>query len=258
MPSESSLPKPQDGLILDDRSGSAKAATPWVPGYRMIHAVRSWEAFVETPLTGSCNAVVWVRELAGDFGEVAAWGAPSGDVEALDVPALRSAKLTPSGRQAADAVLHDLDRLKGIGHEPGIERVERYPRDDDEIAPTDVYSFHVDSSTVPTETILCTYAGRASEGLRLDQAQRMVDVDGTRAKLLERFGGDDDERFAEYLRESHLELHYKELPGAEPFSFGVGNLWRLAVQYPGSPAPAFIHRAPAASGAPGTRLLLIS
>jgi len=70
------------------------------------------------------------------------------------------------------------------------------------------------------------------------------------------FGGSDDAEFLAFLREHHFDLHYAPLPGARPFSLGVGNLWRLAVRYPGSRVPPCIHRAPQESGGI-PRLLLI-
>ena len=230
----------------------------WIFGDPSVRVVRSWEAFIETPLAEGCSGVCWVRSLAGDFNEVASLASHGDGVQPVDEALFRSGSLSSEGQLAAEAMLWDLERLRGLGHEPGIECVERYPKDTDEIASTDVYSFHVDSATVPTETVLCTYAGPASEGLRLDQARRIVDAPKIRAALVERFGEGDGESFEAYLRESHLDLHYEPLPGARPFSFGVGNLWRLAVQHPGCPAPAFIHRAPADGGLTTARLLLIS
>ena len=124
--------------------------------------------------------------------------------------------------------------------------------------PTDVYSFHVDSATVEADTWLCTYAEASSEGLSNEEAIRRVDIPETRALLLEEFGGEDDEAFAEYLADNCYDLHYLPLPGAQPFSFGVGNLWRIATQYPGSPVLPCIHRAPATVPGRPPRLLLIS
>lgn len=237
-----------------------------IPGYGRVRVVRSWEAFAATPLDGDCNAVCLSRELDGDFAEVARLAGSGGGVQALPESLLSSTALSAGAQQAAEAMLSDLERLRELGQAPGIECVTGYPKDEDEIASTDVYSFHVDSATVPTETILCTYVGRPSEGLRLDEARRLVDVPETRERLFERFLGDapgrdagmNAERFEIYLRESHLDLHYVPLPEAQPFSFGTGHLWRLAVQYPGCPAPAFIHRAPSEGGESGARLLLIS
>jgi hypothetical protein len=39
---------------------------------------------------------------------------------------------------------------------------------------------------------------------------------------------------------------------------GIGHLWRIAVQHPGSPVPACIHRAPPPRPGDARRLLLIS
>ena len=39
----------------------------------------------------------------------------------------------------------------------------------------------------------------------------------------------------EYLAENCYDLHYAPVPQARPFTFGVGNLWRIAVDFPGSP-----------------------
>jgi hypothetical protein len=124
--------------------------------------------------------------------------------------------------------------------------------------PTDVSSRHVDSPTDPADTWLCTYHGPASEGLRNDQALRRVEIPETRAVLLERFGGIEGADFHEYLEENCHHPHYAPLPEAQPFSFGSGNLWRIAVEYPGSPVPPCIHRAPPTAPNQGPRLLLIS
>ncbi len=79
----------------------------------------------------------------------------------------------------------------------------------------------------------------------------------TRAELLKLYGGRDDDAFLEYLNENCYDLHYGAALHAQPVSFGVGNLWRVAVHYPESPVPPCIHRAP--ENIPGglPRLLLI-
>jgi hypothetical protein len=122
---------------------------------------------------------------------------------------------------------------------------------------TDVFSFHADSAPVEADTYLCTYFGPASEGLRNEEAQRRIDVPATRAELLKAFGGEDDADFLEHLSENCYDLHYAPIAGAQPFSFGRGNLWRLALDYPGNPVPPCVHRAP--DTRPGeARLLMIS
>jgi hypothetical protein len=46
--------------------------------------------------------------------------------------------------------------------------------------------------------------------------------------------------------------------GAQPFSFGLGHVWRIACEHPGSPVPPCIHRAPETAPGQPPRLLLIS
>jgi hypothetical protein len=108
------------------------------------------------------------------------------------------------------------------------------------------------------DTYLCSYTEAASEGLRNDEAVRHVDIPETRAQLLEEFGGEDDDAFLEFLNGNYYDLHYAPLPHAQPFSFGLGNLWRIAIEYPGSPVPPCIHRAPTTFPGQSPRLLLIS
>ena len=124
--------------------------------------------------------------------------------------------------------------------------------------PTDVHSFHADSATAEADTYLCTYAGSPSEGLANEMAMRRIDDAETRAQLLQIYGGSDDGDFDAYLREQCFDLHYSPCPGAEPFSFGLGHLWRIATAYPGCPVPPCIHRAPLTPPGAPARLLLIS
>lgn len=223
-----------------------------------VRVVDSFESLLATPFEGQCNALCWERTLPGDFDEVARTLGAGDGVTAIDVADLEALPVSAEGALAVAVLLADLRRLREAGHTPELNCVERYPQDTDDLVPTDVYSFHVDSATVPTDTFLCCYAGPASEGVRCDEARRWVDVPEVRAALLTRFGGDDGAAFEAHLRARHLDLHYAPLPHARPYSFGVGHLWRVAVQYPGCPVPACIHRAPVtAPGAPH-RLLLIS
>jgi hypothetical protein len=156
-------------------------------------------------------------------------------------------------------MLEDQRLLRAHQLDPVLNCIAGYPRDE-EPGPvvTDVFSFHADSAPVPADTWLCTYHGPASEGLRNEEAQRRVDLPATRAELLKLFGGQDDADFREFLREHCYDLHYAPLPNAQPYSFGVGNLWRIAVEYPDSPVPPCIHRAPATQPGDAPRLLLIS
>lgn len=229
------------------------------PEYRGVRVVDSFDALLATPLGGEVSAVCWRRVLAGDFEEVVASVAAHDAVTALDADLLASLRLGAAGRAAVDTLLDDLRRLRELGHDPSLECIRGYARDDaGRAVRTDVYSFHVDRADVPTETFLCSYNAPASEGLRHDEARRHVDVPATRARLLTEFGGADDAAFCTWLREHNYDLHYAPTAAARPFSFGVGNLWRLAVEHPGSAGPACIHRAPDDRGGGLPRLLLIS
>lgn len=221
------------------------------------------DGWLAAPLRGERNAVRWRRALAGDFAELARLAdalEPSADRVPLDAARLAELRgyASAAGRLAIDGVLADLALLREHGHAPTFELLRRYERDADPDLPVDVHSFHVDTANAPTETILCTYHGDASEVLPRADALRRVDEPALRARLRQRFGDGDDEVFAAWLLEHAFALHYAPLPGARPFACGRGELWRLAVDHPGSATAACIHRAPPPRDDAGPRLLLIS
>lgn len=228
-------------------------------GYTRIKLVKSFHELVTTPFEGEVNALCWQRMLPGNFSEVVEHLAVSEGITTLDDARLHSLPVSAAGRAAIDILLEDQRLLRDHGLSPELNCIHGYPRDE-ESGPvsTDVFSFHVDSATVETDTWLCSYHGPASEGLRNDEAQRRVDIPETRAELLKLFGGEDSDDFLEYLNENCYDLHYAPVPQAQPFSFGIGNLWRIAVDYPGSPVPPCIHRAPETLPGQPPRLLLIS
>ena len=227
--------------------------------YPRIQRVKSFQELVSTPFAGGVNALCWERTLAGNFSEVVEHLGVGEGITTLDEAQLRALPVSAAGRVAIDLMLEDHRLLRDHDLDPVLNCIQGYPRDENPgIVPTDVYSFHVDSATVETDTYLCTYHGPMSEGLRNDEAQRRVDIPETRAELLKRFGGDDNDAFREHLKENCYDLHYAPAPAARPFSFGLGNLWRIAVDYPGCPVPPCIHRAPATQPGEPPRLLLIS
>ncbi len=228
-------------------------------GYARIRCVESFHDLVTTPFGSGINALCWRRILRGDFHEVVEHLIANEGITTLDESRLRSLPLSLPGKAAVEFLLEDQRLLRAHGLSPILDLIHGYTRDEDGAAvPTDVYSFHVDSATTETDTWLCTYHGPASEGLRNDEARRRVDIPETRAALLEAFGGEDSGDFPEYLSENCYDLHYAPMPQAQPFSFGLGNLWRIAVDYPGSPVPPCIHRAPETHPGDPPRLLLIS
>ena len=228
-------------------------------GYPRLRRVKDFRALVETPLADGVNALCWERTLTGDFGEVVAELGSGEGITALDEARLLALPVSAAGRAASEVLLADLRLLRAHGLAPELNCIHGYPRDE-EPGPvaTDVYSFHADSAPVPADTWLCTYHGPASEGLRNEDALRRVDIPATRAELLRLYGGEDDEAFREFLHDHCYDLHYHPGPAAQPFSFGVGHLWRIALEYPGCPVPPCIHRAPPTAPGQPPRLLLIS
>jgi hypothetical protein len=228
-------------------------------GYSRIKEVRSFHELVSTPLEGDVNALCWQRSLPGNFGEVVEHLGAGEGITTLEDSRLNHLPVSAAGRAAIDILLEDQRLLRALHLDPVLDCIYGYLRDENPgPVPTDVFSFHADSATVATDTWLCTYHGPTSEGLRNDEARRRVDIPETRAALLKRFGGEDDDDFLEYLKENCYDLHYAPVPQARPFSFGLGNLWRIAVDYPGSPVPPCLHRAPATLPGQPPRLLLIS
>lgn len=232
-----------------------------VPGFASARLAHSFEELLSTPFADGVNALCWLRTLEGDFNEVLT-NLPAGEgVTPVDEDFLRDLipGLSPAGRTAAQTMLADLERLRACGLAPNLDCIRAYPREEDPgPVPIDVYSFHADSATVEADTWLCTYAGTPSDGIANDQAIRRVDVPETRAALLAEFGGSEGPHFEEYLAENCYNLHYAPLPGANPHSFGTGNLWRIATAWPGSAVPPCIHRAPENLTGQPPRLLLIS
>jgi hypothetical protein len=219
--------------------------------------VQSFDELLQRPLRCGTNALCWPRTLDGDFGEVARLLAPAEGVCVVDADLLGALSLSAAGRTAADAMLDDVRRLDALGRDPVLNCITGYPRDERGLPiATDVMSFHADRAPVEVDTWLCTYWGESSEGLDNDDARRIVDAPAIRAALLAVWGGDDDDGFTDFIRDGSFDLHYAGVDDAI-FSFGVGNLWRIAVEWPGCPVPPCLHRAPRTLPGDEPRLLLI-
>lgn len=230
-----------------------------VPGYGRIKVAGSFDDLITARFCDGVNALCWRRTLPGDFGEIVKRLDCGKGICAIEDPQLLALPLSESGRIARDILIADQQLLRAHNLAPALNWIDGCASEMDggPIA-RDVMSFHVDSATVEVDTYLCTYFGLPSEGLRNDEALRHVDIPETRAKLLGIYGGKDDEGFREYLNENYYDLHYAPMPNACPFSFGLGNLWRIATAHPGSAVPPCIHRAPVSIPGQSPRLLLIS
>ncbi len=225
--------------------------------YPRVRFVHSFAELLATRFTDGVNALCWPRTLTGDFEEIVSKVGPIDEITGLDAEDLLSLDLSPAGQAARAVLIADLRLLREAGLAPNLDCIPAYPRDDDMVS-TDVYSYHADSANTVADTWLCSYTQASSEGLRQEDAILCADVPETRALLLKRYGGADDEGFRAYLTDNFYDLHYVARPGAQPFSFGLGNLWRITTDYPGSPVPPCVHRAPATLPGQPPRLLLIS
>jgi hypothetical protein len=229
------------------------------PQYPRIKTVHSFAELAGTRLADGTNALCWPRALEGDFAEVVEALGPGEEIVTIEEGQLAELKVNAAGRLAIDVIRDDLRRLREIERDPVLNCIHQYPRDEAPVpVRTDVFSWHADSAPVEADTWLCTYYGASSEGLLNEEAQRRVDIPEIRAQLLKFLGMEkDDAEFREALRAHHFDLHYIALPHARPYSFGVGNLWRIAIDWPGSPVPPCIHRAPETVPGQPPRLLLI-
>ena len=159
-------------------------------GCNRVKRVRSLHELVTTPLENGINALCWPRTLPGNFGEVVE-ALPVGEgIVTVDESTLEGLPLSDTGKVARDILLADQQSLRNYDLQPNLDCVQGSEREEPEgLFHTDVYSWHIDTATVPADTYLCTYVGACSEALRNDEAQRRVDVHGTRAELLRLYGG---------------------------------------------------------------------
>ncbi len=224
-----------------------------------VRLVGSFEELVSARFAGEINALCWPRTLPGDFRELVGKLHAEAGITTIDDDDLRALDLSADGAAARAMLLEDQALLRGRALDPTLDCIVGYPRDAT-AGPvvTDVYSFHADRAPVEADTWLCTYTGACSEGLANEQAIRRIDDAATRASLLASYGGRDGAGFTDWLASNSYDLHYAPRAGAEPYAFGQGNLWRIAIDWPGCPVPPCIHRAPQTPPGAPARLLLIS
>ena len=213
-------------------------------GEQQIHYVTNFQDLVATPFKGEMNAIGWTRTLRGDFSEIVKKVTLSGNITTIEQAGLRELPLSEQGQLAREILLNDMELLEAYGASPILNVIKYYDRDDTyPFFSTDVYSFHVDRSPVPTDTFLCTYYGESSEILPNSQGIKKVLIPEIRDELKKLYDGP-DEGFESFLSEHFFDLHYQAKPDAHPISLGIGHLWRLAVDHPESQVPPCLHRAP--------------
>ncbi|GAB5416772.1 MAG: DUF1826 domain-containing protein [Crocinitomicaceae bacterium] len=207
-----------------------------------IQIVENFQELVSVPFEGGTNALVWKRSLKGDFSEIAENIEGKGDIIEIDQDELLQLQLSKQGALARKVILEDLQNLKKHGAAPVLNLITRY-EPDEFFFPTDVYSFHVDRSPIPTATFLCTYFGASSDILPNNQAEQKVLIPEIRTELKKHFNGKEED-FEKFLTDYFFDLHYQEKQGAQVINLGIGNLWKLAVDHPTSAVAPCIHRAP--------------
>ena len=225
-------------------------------GENQVLCVTNFQDLISTPFHGEINAICWIRELKGDFSEIVKKIKLNENIAAIEQGELFELQLSESGQLARNILLNDLELLKAYGASPVLNVIKHYDTDETHpFFPTDVYSFHVDHSPIPTNTFLCTYYGEPGEILPNSQGEKKVLIPEIRDELKKQYGGP-DEGFDSFLQEHFFDLHYQPKPGSHTTNLGIGNMWRIAVDHPESQVPPCIHRAPREKSGQ-KRLLLI-
>lgn len=209
-----------------------------------IRKVQSFNELIAYPFRQGINAVGWQRSLQGNFEEIVVKLNTSETLTQVTEQDLRDLELSDEGSLARNTILNDLQLLSAQGAAPILNIIDYYERDSSNpFFPTDVYSFHVDRSPFANDTYLCTYYGACSELLANEDAEQLIQVETIRANMRQHFKGSDSD-FETYLIDNYYDLHYRAKSGAQPYRLGLGELWRLAGDYPNSKTLPCIHRAP--------------
>lgn len=209
-----------------------------------IKHLTTFQELVSTPFHGEVNALCWKRKLIGDFSEIVEKIELHENMVELEKEELRELQLSEQGQLAREILLNDLKLLKTHGASPTLNLIKYYERDDTyPFFTTDVYSFHVDRSPIPTDTFLCTYHGESSDILPNSQGIQKIRVPEIRHELKKLHQGADED-FESFLSDQFFDLHYLAQPNAQLINLGTGHLWRLAVDHPESKVLPCLHRAP--------------
>jgi hypothetical protein len=211
---------------------------------QQIGVVSTFSELVNTHFQGAMNAICWQRNLGGDFKEIVSQLQLKENVTEVSIEDLLALQLSEKGHVARETILSDFQLLTDFGALPSLNLLKNYDRDEElDFISTDVYSYHVDRSTIGTNTFLCTYHGAASDILPNHQAEQKILIPEIREKLKKLHDGPEAE-FETFLKDYFFDLHYQPKPNAEPINLGTGHLWKLAVDHPEQRVLPCVHRAP--------------
>lgn len=221
-----------------------------------IGLVSTFSELVNTNFQGEMNAICLERNLDGDFKEIVSQLELKENITEVSIEDLLALQLSEKGNIAREIILNDLQLLTDFGASPSLNLLKNYERDEEfDFISTDVYSFHVDRSTIGTNTFLCTYHGAASDIISNNEVEQKILIPEIREKLKGLHNGSEEE-FEAFLKEYYFDLHYQPKPNAKPINLGLGHLWKLAVDHPEQQVLPCVHRAPVENDGE-CRLLLI-
>lgn len=209
-----------------------------------IQLVSNFQDLISLPFIGEINAMCWNRTLVGDFSEILDLIELNDAMKVIELEELKSLQLSEQGQLAVEILLNDFKLLSDYGASPVLNIIKSYEEDPtNPFFPTDVYSFHVDRSPIPTDTFLCTYLGEPSEILPNSKAVQKVLVPEIIAELKSTYHIKDQD-FEEFTKEHFFDLHYQAITDFQPIQLGNGHIWKLAIDHPELKVPPCIHRAP--------------
>ncbi len=211
---------------------------------QQIQFVSNFQDLISSPFFGETNAICWNRTLVGDFSEIVDQIELNEAMKVIELEELKSLQLSEQGQLAVEILLNDFKLLSDYGASPVLNIIKSYEKDPtNPFFRTDVYSFHVDRSPIPTDTFLCTYLGESSEILPNSNAIQKVLVPEIIAELKTTYHIKDKD-FEDFIKEYFFDLHYNAIANYHPIQLGNGHLWKLAVDHPELKVPPCIHRAP--------------
>jgi len=209
-----------------------------------VGRVATFLDLVNTEFAGEMNALCWFRNLEGDFEAIVKKLQLKENVTEVSLKDLLALNLSERGEVARNIILNDFKLLADFGASPTLNLLKCYERDVElDFISTDVYSFHVDRSPIPSDTFLCTYYGTASDIIPNNQATQKILIPEIREKLKDLHEGSSED-FETFLIDNYFDLHYQANPHANVTNLGLGHLWRLAVDHPKQKVLPCIHRAP--------------